>query len=197
MRYKFNPKQKHFIIDKNLKIKGGRNSLFIYGLYNLQNATHKKFKKYVEKKLNIKNKCNDKYELFKYLTLCRILKNLEIYKNYLNCSITHIEKNTFNLNLDYCSMNDIIPDRFIDESNKYENFTNFYKIKDFETYAFDTERKKICDYYVLAFDKKENKWNIFASYDDNEDFDIDEKIKYIKECENENINLFEMIFKLE
>jgi hypothetical protein len=65
--------------------------LFLYQLHEINNNTKTKIINYINLKLNISidvNICLEK--LFIYFTICKIIKNIELYKNFLSCCIDTI-----------------------------------------------------------------------------------------------------------
>ena len=193
-------KESHYMNCKNKML--GKNSyskcLFLYELHNISNDTKTKIINYINVKLNITiivDICLEK--LFIYFTICKILKNIELYKNYLSCCIDTINKNTFNLNKKYCMFNDVLEDRICEKDNEFDNkFSEYYIFKDYDTYAIDNKNKCMCLGYVLAFSNQGNKWNVFPKNNDNcqhyiSSNNIDNMINTIKAYEKEGINLIE------
>ena len=92
-------KESHYMNCKNKML--GKNSyikpLFLYDLHDISINTKNKIINYINFKLNINisvDICLEK--LFIYFTICKVLKNIELYKNYLSCCIDTINKNTIN-----------------------------------------------------------------------------------------------------
>jgi hypothetical protein len=185
---------KNKILGKNVYKK----SLFLYDLHDISIDTKTKLIDYINLKLNINisvDICLEK--LFIYFTICKILKNIELYKNYLSCCIDTINKNTFNLNKKYCMFNDVLEDRICEKDNELDSkFSKYYIFKDYDTYAIDNKNKCMCLGYVLAFSNQGNKWNVFPKNNDNiqhyiSSDNIDNMINTIKSYEKEGINLIE------
>jgi hypothetical protein len=172
--------------------------LFLYDLHDITDNTKTKIISYINFKLKI-NICLDicLEKLFIFFTICKILKNIELYKNYLSCCIETINKNTFNLNKKYCMFNDVLEDRICERDNVIDkHFSQYYIFKDCNTYAIDNKNKCICLGYVLAFSNKDNKWNVFPKNNDNFSDNISSENIYnmlhvINEYEKEGFNLLE------
>jgi hypothetical protein len=179
-------------------------SLFLYNIHKLSNNTIFKLIEHINKKLNIKleidinkllsnnltTKNKDIEMLFIYFSLCKILKNIELYYNYLNACIENISKNLFALNLKHFIINDILKDRIIEIKNE-SHYKLQYKFRDYNVYAIDNKNKCKCLGYILALD---DKWNIFPIHNDKEEYklrDINNFIDYIKIIEDEGIYLLE------
>lgn len=154
--------------------------LFLYQLHKINNDTKIKLVNYINDKLkaneydnNIIIKDNEKNNikletLFIYFSICEILKNMLLYKNYLLCCINHINKNLFNLNTKYCLFSNIIKDRICEEDitlNKH--YVEYYIFKDYYTYAIDNYNDCMCSGYIMALSKNASKWNIFPKNNDN------------------------------
>jgi len=193
-------RESHYINCKN-KMLGKNNyskSLFLYDLHDISIDTKTKIINYINIKLNVSisvDICLEK--LFIYFTICKILKNIELYKNYLSCCIDTINKNLFNLNKKYCMFNDVLEDRICEKDNELDSkFSKYYIFKDYDTYAIDNKNKCMCLGYVLAFSNQGNKWNVFPKNNDNfqhyiSSDNIDNMINTIKSYEKEGINLIE------
>jgi hypothetical protein len=193
-------KESHYMNCKN-KMLGKNNyskSLFLYDLHDISIYTKTKIINYINNKLNVSisvDICLE--ELFIYFTICKILKNIELYKNYLSCCIDNINKNLFNLNKKYCMFNDVLEDRICEKDNELDSkFSEYYIFKDYDTYAIDNKNKCMCLGYVLALSKKDNKWNVFPKNNDNSQHyissdNIDNMLNIIKAYEREGINLIE------
>lgn len=188
----------HFINVKNkiLGTKKYKKPLFLYQLHDTNDNT--KIIDYINLKLNINitlDICLEK--LFIYLTICKILKNIELYKNYLFCCLETINKDIFNLNKKYCMFNDVLEDRICEKDNELDkNFSEYYIIKDYNTYAIDNKNKCMCLGYVVAFSIKGNKWNVFPTNNDNKEYyvtieNITSMLNIIKAYENEGVDLIE------
>jgi hypothetical protein len=138
-------------------------SLFLYDLHDISIYTKTKIINYINNKLNVSISVDISLEeLFIYFTICKILKNIKLYKNYLSCCIDNINKNLFNLNKKYCMFNDVLEDRICEKDNELDSkFSEYYIFKDYDTYAIDNKNKCMCLGYVLALSKKDNKWNVF------------------------------------
>jgi hypothetical protein len=169
--------------------------LFLYQLHDINDKTKTKIINCINLKLNInigQDICLEK--LFIYFTICKILKNIELYKNYLSCCIDTIHKNIFNLNKK-CMFNDILEDRICEKDDELNSkFSEYYIFKD-DTYAIDNKHKCMCLGYVLAF-SNQGKWNVFPKNNDNHQHymssdNIDNMITIIKAYEKEGINLIE------
>ena len=190
---------KNKLLDKN----SYSTSLFLYDLHDISIDTKTKLINYINNKLNINISVNICLEhLFIYFTVCKILKNIEMYKNYLSCCIDNINKNTFNLNKKFCMFNDVLEDRICekDDTNPDDVFSKYYIFKDYDTYAIDNKNKCMCLGYVLAFSKEGNKWNVFPKNNDTFQYHIsrdhiDNLINTIKMYEKEGINLLEKYLK--
>jgi hypothetical protein len=193
-------KDSHYMNCKN-KILGKNKyskSLFLYDLHDISIDTKTKIINYINNKLNVSisvNICLEK--LFIYFTICKILKNIELYKNYLSCCIDNINKNLFNLNKKYCMFNDVLEDRICEKDIELDSkFSEYYIFKDYDTYAIDNKNKCMCLGYVLALSKEDNKWNVFPKNNDNSQHyisnaNIDNMLNIIKVYEREGINLIE------
>jgi len=193
-------KESHYMNCKN-KMLGKNNyskSLFLYDLHDISIYTKTKIINYINNKLNVSisvDICLEK--LFIYFTICKILKNIELYKNYLLCCIDNINENIFNLNKKYCMFNDVLEDRICEKHNYPESkFSEYYIFKDYNTYAIDNKNKCMCLGYVLAFSIQCNKWNVFPKNNDNlqhyiSNDNIDNMIKTIEAYEIEGIYLIE------
>ena len=183
--------------NKILDINVYKKPLFLYDLHEISNITKTKIINYINLKINIDinvDICLEK--LFIYLTICKILKNIKMYKNYLSCCIDNINKNIFNLNKNYCMFNDVLENRICEKDNELEsNFTEYYIFKDYNTYAIDNKNKCMCLGYILAFSKNGNKWNVFPKNSDNNQCisrnNINHMINIIKAYEKEGFNLIE------
>lgn len=182
------------ILGKNIYYK----PLFLYELHEISSNIKDKFINFINLKLNINintNICLE--ELFIYFTICKILKNIELYKNYLSCCINNITQNIFQLNKKYCMFNDILEDRLCEKDNELEHvFSEYYIFKDYNTYAIDNKNKCKCLGYILAFSKHDNKWNVFPKNNDNTQYHISSEnihnmLNTIKAYETEGHNLIE------
>jgi adenylate kinase family enzyme len=180
--------------------------LFLYQLHehDINDTTKTKLITDININLNLKvqidkNVCLEK--LFIYFTICKILKNIELYKNYLSCSIENINKNIFYLNKKYCMFNDVLEDRICEKEDDLDKFfSEYYIFKDFNTYAIDNKNKCRCLGYVLALSNEDNKWNVFPKNNDNSQHyissdNIDNMLNIIKTYEKEGINLLENYLK--
>ena len=143
-----------------------KKSLFLYDLHILDDKIKNKILFYINSLLNIKLTihCNVE-ELYIYFSICKILKNIKLYKNYLNSSILNIQGDLFSLNKKYFIFNDILKNRIISKNDKLEQkYSEFYIFNDTNIYALDNVTKNMSTGYVLAFDKK---WNVFPKHNDN------------------------------
>jgi hypothetical protein len=148
--------------------------LFLYQLHDIDDNAKTKMMDDINLKLNINislDICLEK--LFIYFTICKILNNIELYKNYLSCCIDTINKNIFNLNKKYFIFNDVLEDRICEKDPDLDKtFSEYYIFKDYNTYAIDNKNKCMCLGYILAFSKEENKWNVFPKNNDNAQYHI-------------------------
>ena len=171
-------------------------TLFLYDLHKINDETKTKIINYIQDNINIVLDLNVELEqLFIYFSICKILKNITLYQNYLSCCITTINKNIFNLNKKYCMFNDILKGRICDKYTD-EIFSEYYIFRDYDTYAIDNKNKCMCLGYVLAFSKSDNKWNVFPRNNDDVQYHIlSENIDYMINCinshESAGINLLE------
>ena len=183
------------------KIKGinvYKKPLFLYNIHKLNSNIMLKIKTYIQNMLNItlteeKNTEKEIEILFIYFVICKILKKIEYYNNYLNCCIDNINKDEFNLNKKYCSFNDI-DDRMTKKENT-KNYITEYHFRDYDAYAIDNESKCITDGYILSCDKRNKKWHLYPKNNKDDDKktseDINNFIKLIKIYEEEGIDLLE------
>jgi hypothetical protein len=200
LNFKKSQKDSHYRNCENKII--GNNSykkpLFLYELHDISDTIKTKIINYINIKLNI-NLCLDVCleQLFIFFTICKILKNIELYKNYLSCCIETINKDAFNLNKKYCMFNDVLEDRICEtDTDLNKHFSEYYIFKDCNTYAIDNKNKCVCVGYVLAFSNKENKWNVFPKNNDNfldyiPSENIYKMIHIINEYDKEGFNLLE------
>lgn len=196
-RYSHYKNCKNKLIGSNVYTK----PLFLYELHEDYNNSETKVKiiNYINNIINIVLDIDiDFEELFIYFTICKIIKNIELYKNYLLSCIDNIHKNIFNLNTNYCMINDVLHDRICENGNNRfdEIYSEYYIFRDYNTYAIDNKNKCMCLGYVLALSKSDNKWNVFPENNDDLQYyisnkNIDDMIKFIKEHENEGIHLME------
>jgi hypothetical protein len=199
LNFRKNPKKSHYMNCKNKLSKNVyKKPLFLYQLHDINDNTKTKIINYINLKLNINisvDICLEK--LFIYFTICKIIKNIELYKNYLSCCIDTINNNIFKLNKKYCMFNDVLEDRICEKDNELDSkFSEYYIFKDYSTYAIDNKNKCMCLGYVLALSKEDNKWNVFPKNSDNKKYgiscdNIDNMLNIIKAYEREGINLIE------
>jgi hypothetical protein len=161
--------------------------LFLFEIFfnNFKNPTVKSnLITYINLKLNLnindiaKNKFE--IEIFHELLMvnyciCKIIENIESYRNYLFTSIEHIKVNHFHLNKQIFTFNDTLDDKIVycyDETilkNKdLKDFTECYFFKNFFIDAIDNKSKCMSTEYRLCF-SKDNKWNVFPSNSDDKD----------------------------
>jgi hypothetical protein len=193
-------KESHYMNCKNKIVGNNRytKSLFLYELHNINENTKLKIINYINRTLNISidlSICLEK--LFIYFTICKILKNIELYKNYLSHCIYTISKDIFNLNTKYCMFNDVLNDRIREKDDSLDtNYSKYYIFKDYNTYAIDNLNQCVCIGYTLAFSKTRNKWNVFPTNNDNIQYyisreNIEYMLNFIKAYDDEGIDLFE------
>lgn len=175
-----------------------RKPVFLYDLHNLSDAGKDKMVKNIQDVLGvIIDARNVKLEhLYIYFALCNVMNSLQNYNNYLNFCITHINDDLFNLNKQYCLMNDVIEGRLV-ERNNTENYSQEFVVRDYNAYAIDYTHKCQSIAYVLALSKSDNRWNIYPEFNDNfemqhsiTDEQINEFILTIEKFETEGIDLF-------
>ncbi len=137
---------------------------------------------------------NDKLEKFYIgISICKILKNIDLYINYLNECITNINLDLFNLNKNLM-VNDVLTNRIIE--NNDIRFTKMYNIIDHNVYGIDLYNKSIPSGYCLSLSTDKNKWNVYPLNNDKSNYtisdnDIQNLINIAKLYNDENICLLE------
>lgn len=176
-----------------------KKSLFLYELHELDDNLKNKIILNINNTLNINLTINCTIEEFYiYFSICKILKNIELYNNYLVSCISNIRNDLFSLNKKYFMNNDILNNKITSNNDKLnETYSEFYIFNDRNIYALDNVTKNISSGYVLAFNMK---WNVFPKHNDNptnnqkiSNETITNLINNIKNNEFYNINLFERL----
>jgi len=170
----------------DLKLKGynvANYPIFLFEIHNLTETMIYELHSFIEEILNINiieivgNVINLEVEryreiLLQYFTICKIIRNLEIYKNYLINSIKFINNNDLiYLSRYYFSCNDIQKEEIQDKDNLIDTdqkqtskkYIKYYIFRTLDFDAIDNKTKCLCTGYILAFDEC---WNIFPQNGD-------------------------------
>lgn len=170
--------------------------IFIYDLEELTPTIRDRIINYINQLLEYEFLSkNDNLEKFYIgISFCNILKNINLYINYLNVCIEKINEDVFNLNKNLM-FNDILNDR-INEKDNVSYYSKIYEIIDYNVYGVDLHNKTIPTGYCLSLSNNNNKWNVYPLNNDKcnyviSDDNIQQLIDITKLYNDENICLLE------
>lgn len=145
----------------------------------------------IERKLELKNKIQsilsvkleenepekEMEKFYLYFIVCKILKSIDHYTNYLKTCIEFINNDNFHVNKKYCGFNDTIPGKITEKSSDIYNME--YHFRDYNTFAIDNATKCKSNGYILSNDKINNKWHLYPKNESDKSYSI--SIKMLKE----------------
>ena len=176
-------------------------TLFMHELIKLTEERKEQIRNKIQNTLNIiliKEKKNSNKEIeqfYLYFIVCRILKSIDHYTNYLNSCIKFINDDNFHVNKEYCGFNDTLPGKI--EEKITTKYSIEYHFQDYNTFAIDNSTKCKSDGYILSKDRINNKWHLYPKRESNKRNSISEKsiknfIETMKMYGDEGVDLLDI-----